>query len=59
MHDAQLELFPEEAVVYPKDTQVFDTPDLPPRETYSDLQWWVINHWAEWFARSLRTLGLY
>lgn len=54
----QLDLF-QEGVVYPKGTEIYDTPDPPPVVTYSDLHWYVLNRFAEESARVLRLCGLY
>ncbi len=53
----QLDLF-EERVVYPKGTEVLDTLDPPPKVGYSELHWYVFNHFAEECARFARLFGL-
>lgn len=58
MHDKQLDFFIEESVVYPKGTEIFDTPDDPPEVGYADVYWWILNRWAEWNLRWLRSLGI-
>jgi hypothetical protein len=44
-------------VQYPPGTQVYDTPDPPPVETWLDVYSGQFNRWAETLARVARLFG--
>lgn len=43
---------------YPEGTEVYDTPDPPPKATPEDDFWWFANRAAEQLMKYLRLVGL-
>ncbi len=41
-------------IVYPPDTEIFETPDTPPSPTWADVYWYFTNRAAESAMRLFR-----